>query len=145
MWLDEVAKADRILDNKKILLNVKKMFNKAVMRPAMMHGSEYWPINKKEESNESCRNESANIDVPQGLTRLVRIGNKYIQRNLDVASIAEKMRKNRLKILEHVERRNYNDIVKKIGDKCRGTSGKGWPKEEVNWGFWGGYEGMWNN
>lgn len=50
-----------------------------------------------------------------GVTRLDRVKNEYIIGYLGVQSIARKTKRNKLRQFGHVERRNYEDIVKKMG------------------------------
>lgn len=49
------------------------------------------------------------------VTRLDRVRNGYIIGRLGVTNIARKTRGSKLRWFGHVERRNYEDIVKKIG------------------------------
>lgn len=50
------------------------------------------------------------------VTKLDKIRHEYI-RSLCVANVAKAIRENRLIWISHVKRRNYNDIIKKIGEK----------------------------
>lgn len=50
----------------------------------------------------------------RSMIRLDRIRNGYTRESLGVINIANKMRENRLRRLEHVEKRNNDELVKKI-------------------------------
>lgn len=49
-----------------------------------------------------------------GTITLDRIRNGCTRRSLRVTNIAEKMKENRLRMFEHVEKRNNDKLVKKI-------------------------------
>lgn len=49
-----------------------------------------------------------------GVTRLDKVRNEYIIGYLGVQNIARKTKGNKLRQFEYVERRNYEDIVKKM-------------------------------
>lgn len=52
----------------------------------------------------------------RGVTKLDRIRNEFIRRGLGVTNMAEKIREKKLRWFRHVDRRNNDDIVKKIGE-----------------------------
>lgn len=51
-----------------------------------------------------------------GVTKMDKTRNDYIRGSLGLTNIAGKIRENRLRWYRHVERRNYKNIIKMIGE-----------------------------
>lgn len=50
-----------VLYSKKVPLKAEGKFYKTVMRSSMMYRSEYWALNKRENTNESCENKNGKV------------------------------------------------------------------------------------
>lgn len=65
------------------------------------------------------------------VTRIFKIRNEYIIESLSVTNIAEKIIENRLKLFGLVERKNINNMVKKVGKlKVEGNRGRSRPQKK---------------
>lgn len=63
--------------------------------------------------------------------RMFKIRNEYIIESLSVTNIARKIIENRLKLFGPVERKNINNMVKKIGKlKVEGNWGRSRPQKK---------------
>jgi len=74
------------------------------VRPAMMYGSECWPVNWMIELRMSI----ADMRMLRWRSRVIRqdeMRNEYIRDSIEVTSIVDKMREDRLKWLLHILRR----------------------------------------
>ena len=101
-----------------------------VVRPSLLYGSECWPITKAQEQKLSVA-EMRMLRWMTGHTRLDRIRNVEIRREIRVASIVDKLRESRLRWFGHVSRRPVSAPVRRceilnLGDFRRG---RGRPKK----------------
>lgn len=91
-----------------------------------------WALSKKKEIKRKVT-QIRMIRYICGVTRLDRIGNKYIKESLSVTDKAGKMRENRSRWFRYFQRKNIDYIVKKIDElKNRVKSGKEQSKKESN-------------
>nr|GEX55959.1 retrovirus-related Pol polyprotein LINE-1 [Tanacetum cinerariifolium] len=117
--------ASGVLCDKRIPLKLKGTFYKAAIRPAMLYGSECWPITKAL----AFRVEVAELRMLRwtcGNTMVDMISNRVFRSALDVDSIIDKMREGRLRWFEHVKRRPQSapsassrtrDLVRRISSR----------------------------
>ena len=123
--------ASGILWDKRIPIRLKGKFYKAVVRPAMMYGTECWAVDRKIEQRMSVA-EMRMLRWMSGVTREDKIRNEYIRGSIGVASIVDKMRENRLRWLGHVLRREETEAVRLVremhvvGKRGRGRLKKRW-------------------
>ena len=124
--------ASGILCDKRIPIRLKGKFYKAVVRPAMMYGTECWAVGRKIEQRMSVA-EMRMLRWMSGVTREDKIRNEYIRGSIGVASIVDKMRENRLRWLGHVLRREETEAVRLVREMhVVGKRGRGRPKKR--WG-----------
>ena len=83
-----------------------------VVRPAVLYGSECWPL-KKAQVQRLMVAEMRMIRWMCGFTRLDKIRNGVIRGLAEVASIEEKMRESRLRWFGHVKRRSVAAPVRR--------------------------------
>ena len=76
-------------------LKLKGKFYKVVVRPALMYGSECWPITKAQEQKMKVA-EMRMLRWICGLTLLNRITNEIIRSKVGLSSMEEKMRESGL-------------------------------------------------
>ena len=88
--------ASGILCDKRIPIRLKGKFYKAMVRLAMMYGTECWAVGRKIEQRMSVA-EMRMLRWMSGFTREDKIRNEYIRSSIWVASIVDKMRENRLR------------------------------------------------
>ena len=69
---------------------------KTVIRPALLYGSEYWAVGKKEEDLMN-RAEMRMLRWILGVSRQDKIRNEEVRRRCGVADITEKMREARVR------------------------------------------------
>ncbi|KAD3640381.1 hypothetical protein E3N88_29604 [Mikania micrantha] len=84
---------------------LKGKFYRVAIRPAMMYGTDCWPIKK----NQARKLETAEMRMLRwmcGHTRLDRIRNEVFRERLQVANISDKVREGRLRWFGHVRRRS---------------------------------------
>lgn len=72
-------------------------------------------MKKRKNKNESRGNENAKV-VMYDVTRLDEIRNDYTGENLRRTNIGENVREDKLKRVGRVERRNNENVVKRIGE-----------------------------
>ncbi|KAC9612057.1 hypothetical protein E3N88_45560 [Mikania micrantha] len=123
--------ATSILCDKRFLDKLKGKFYRVAVRPAMMYGSDYWPIKKIQER----KLETAEMRMLRWMcrhTRLDRIRNETIMGKLGVACISDKVREGRLRWFGHVRRRGVLAPVRSVahliveGRRCRGRPWLTW-------------------
>nr|GFB15575.1 polyprotein, putative [Tanacetum cinerariifolium]GFB15626.1 polyprotein, putative [Tanacetum cinerariifolium] len=100
----------------------------AAIRPAMLYGSECWPITKAL----AFRVEVAELRMLRwtcGKTMLDMISNEVFRAALDVDSIIDKMREGRLRWFAHVKRRPQSSPVRRVEAMVvEGSRRRGRPK-----------------
>ncbi|XP_050519065.1 uncharacterized protein LOC126893156 [Diabrotica virgifera virgifera] len=121
--------ASGVLCDRKIPMKLKGKFYKTAIRPAMMHGTECWPVKKKEEQRMHVA-EMRMLRWMSGVTKKDKIRNEYIRESLGVAPIDAKMREHRLRWFGHVQRRDDNHPIRRIAEvQIPGRSRRGRPKK----------------
>ncbi|KAI5715312.1 hypothetical protein M8J77_013954 [Diaphorina citri] len=118
-----------ILCDRRMSLRMKSKIYKTVVRPAMMYGSETWPMKKAHEH----RLEVAEMRMLRwscGVTRLDRIRNEVIRNKIKVTEISKKIQESRLRWFGHVERREEDYVGKRTAEiQVAGRRGRGRPKK----------------
>jgi hypothetical protein len=87
--------ASGVLCDKRIPIRLKGTYYKAVVRTAMMYGTKCWVVNRKTEQRMSVE-KMRMLRWMSGVTRDGKMRNEYIRGSIGVASIVDRMRKNRL-------------------------------------------------
>ncbi|GKA31398.1 ataxia telangiectasia mutated family protein [Tanacetum coccineum] len=111
-WLKWRA-ATGILRDKNVPIKLKGKFYRVAIRPAMLYGSECWPLTKVQAN----RMEVAEIRMLRwtcGKTLLDMIPNGAFRRNLQVTTIVNKMGEGRLRWFGHVKRRPQSAPVRRV-------------------------------
>ncbi|KAD6119585.1 hypothetical protein E3N88_10856 [Mikania micrantha] len=120
--------ATSIICDKKFPEKLKGKFYRAAIRPAMMYGTDCWPIKK----NQARKLETAEMRMLRwmcGHTRLDRIRNEVFRERLQVANISNKVREGRLRWFGHVRRRSQSAPVRKVELLIvEGKRGRGRPR-----------------
>ncbi|GJY29823.1 retrovirus-related pol polyprotein LINE-1 [Tanacetum coccineum] len=111
-WLKWRA-ATGILCDKNVPLKLKGKFYRVAIRPAMLYGSECWPLTKVQ-ANRMEVAEMRMLRWTCGKTLLDMIPNGAFRRNLQVATIVNKMREGRLRWFGHVKRRPQSAPVRRV-------------------------------
>ena len=122
--------ASSILCDRKIPLKVKGKYYRVAVRPAMLYGSECWPVNYKH-VNKMAVAEMRMVRWMCGYTRKDRIRNDFIREKLGIAPIEDKMRESRLRWFGHIRRRPIGAPVRKCEnlDVTPIKRGRGRPKK----------------
>ncbi|GJT66041.1 ataxia telangiectasia mutated family protein [Tanacetum coccineum] len=111
-WLKWRAEKGVICD-RNVPLKLKGKFYRAAIRPAMLYGSECWPITKALAN----RMEVAELRMLRwtcGKTMLDMIPNGVYRAELEVETIINKMREGRLRWFGHVRRRPQSAPVRRV-------------------------------
>ena len=104
-----------ILCDKRISAKLKGKFYKSVVRPAMMYGSETWPVKKAQERKLEVA-EMRMLRWMCGVTRRDRIRNDYIRGTVKVVEVSKKIQQRRLQWFGHVKRREENHVCRRVMD-----------------------------
>ncbi|GJY58463.1 hypothetical protein Tco_0458355 [Tanacetum coccineum] len=105
--------ASGVLCDRRIPLKIKGKFYRAAIRPAMLYGSECWPITKAL-ANKVEVAELRMLRWTCGKTMVDMIPNGVFRAELDVDSIIDKMREGRLRWFGHVKRRPQTAPVRRV-------------------------------
>ncbi|VFQ90818.1 unnamed protein product [Cuscuta campestris] len=111
---------------------MKGKFYRSVVRPAMLYGAECWAV-KKTHVRRLHAAEMRMLRWMCGKTRLDRISNEVIRRQVGMVPVEDKLREARLRWFGHVRRRDADALVR----RCEritvfgGSRGRGRPKN--NW------------
>ncbi|GKA98867.1 ataxia telangiectasia mutated family protein [Tanacetum coccineum] len=111
-WLKWRA-ATGVICDRNVPLKLKGKFYRAAIRPAMLYGSECWPITKALAN----RMEVAELRMLRwtcGKTMLDMIPNGVYRAELEVETIINKMREGRLRWFGHVRRRPQSAPVRRV-------------------------------
>ncbi|GJV57816.1 retrovirus-related pol polyprotein LINE-1 [Tanacetum coccineum] len=126
--LDEMEAASGVMCDRRIPLKLKGKFYRVAIRPAMLYGSECWPITKAQAN----RVEVAELRMLRwtcGKTMVDMIPNGVFRAELDVDSIIDKMREGRLRWFGHVKRRPETAPVRRVEAMLvEGSRRRGRPK-----------------
>ncbi|VFQ84645.1 unnamed protein product [Cuscuta campestris] len=124
--------ASGVLCDPKISPRMKGKFYRSVVRPAMLYGAECWAVKK----THVCRLHAAEMQMLRwmcGKTRLDRISNEVIRRQVGMAPVEDKLREVRLRWFGHVRRRDADAPVWRCeritvigGSRGRGRPRKNW-------------------
>ncbi|KAI8543266.1 hypothetical protein RHMOL_Rhmol08G0203600 [Rhododendron molle] len=110
-WL-KWRSATGVLCDKRVLTKLKGKFYGTAIRPAMLYGTECWPI-KKQQVNKMSVAEMRMLRWVCGKTRRDKIRNETVREMVGVAPIQEKVRENRLRWFGHGYRRPEDAVVKR--------------------------------
>ena len=111
-WLKWRA-ATGVLCDKKFPMRLKGQFYRIAIRPALLYGTECWPVKKVFEH----RMEVTKIRMlrwMRGNTIIDRIRNQEFREKLGVAPLSAKMRENRLRWFGHVQRKTHDAPIRRI-------------------------------
>ncbi|VFQ71548.1 unnamed protein product [Cuscuta campestris] len=97
--------ASGVLCDPKILPRMKGKFYRSVVKPTMLYGAECWAV-KKTHVRRLHEAEMRMLRWMCGKTRLDRILNEVIRRQVGMAPVEDKLREARLRWFGHVRRRN---------------------------------------
>ena len=101
------------------------------IRPAMIYGTECWAVNKH--VSKMNVDEMMMLRWMCGKTRRDRIRNERIHKMIEVAPIEEKMRENRLRWFDHIQRRPINALVRKSNDIHIEDNARGLGRPKIIW------------
>ncbi|VFQ97358.1 unnamed protein product, partial [Cuscuta campestris] len=104
--------ASGVLCDPKISPRMKGKFYRSVVRPAMLYGAECWAV-KKTHVRRLHAAEMRMLRWMCGKTRLDRISNEVIRRQVGMAPVEDKLREARLRWLGHVRRRDADAPVRR--------------------------------
>ena len=117
-----------VLCDRRISVKVKGRVHKTVVRPAMLHGAETWPMKKIQEKK---------LDVAEmkmlrwmcGVTKMDRITNERIRGTTKVVEMSKKAQERRLQWYGHVLRREETHVARRVLEmEIPGRRGRGRPK-----------------
>jgi len=122
-----------VLCDKRVPLGLKGKVYHMVVRPAILYGSECWPL-KKIQVQRLTVAEMRMLRWICDYTRMDRIRNGVIRDLVKVAPIGDKMRESRLRWFGHVKRRNVDDPVRRCEriNIPEGQRGRGRPKKSLD-------------
>lgn len=92
-------------------------------------------------TNESCTTKNANVDV-QCAIRSDSFRNEYIKKSLGVTNMTGKISENILRWFGYVERKNNDEILKKIGE-LRVERNQEWSRQKGE--LYGSYKAKYSN
>ncbi|VFQ64091.1 unnamed protein product [Cuscuta campestris] len=124
--------ASGVLCDPKISPKMKGKFYRSIVRPAMLYGAECWAVKK----THVRRLQAAEMRMLRWMcekTRLDRISNEVIRRQVGMAPVEDKLREARLRWFGHVRRRDADAPVRRCEriTVIGGSRGRGRPKK--NW------------
>jgi len=104
-----------------------------VVRPAVLYGSDCWPL-KKTQVQRLTVAEMRLINWMSGYTRIDRIRNGVIRDLVKVAPIGDKIRETRLRWFGHVKRRSVNAPMRRCAriNIPEGKRGRGRLKKSLD-------------
>ena len=114
---------------RKIPLRLKAKVYEAIIRPALTRGSECWAM-KVTNNRKSATTDTRMLRGILGVTRRDHMRNEEIRRILHVSPIDEVMRCGRLRCFGHVQRRDANNVIRRVMNVAiAGTRRRGRPKK----------------
>ena len=118
-----------VLYDRKIPLRLKAKVYEAIIRPALTYGSECWAL-KVTNKRKIATTEMRMLRGILGVSRRDHMRNEDIRRILHVYPIDEVMRCGRLRWFEHVQRRDANNVTRRVMELAiPGTRRRGRPKK----------------
>ena len=123
-----------MLCDTKVPSKLKGKFYRAAIRPALLYGSECWPVKKNFEHKMEVT-EMRMLRWMCGHTLMDRIRNQEFRDKLGVAPISGKMRENRLRWFGHVQRKTFDAPVRRVesiiveGKRSRGRPRRTWDEQ----------------
>lgn len=115
-----------VLCDSRMPIKIKGNVYKRAVRPALLYGSECWPMRKSDEQRVHAT-EMKMLRWSGGVTRMDKIRNEYVRGTFKVAQIHEKLRENRLRWYGHVMRRDDDHMTKKVLNIEENRRGRGRP------------------
>ena len=117
-----------VLCDKKISARLKGKVYKTAVRPAMLYGSETWPMKRVHEKKVDVT-EMRMLRWMLGVTKMDRIRNEYIRGTVKVTELSMKMLEKRINWFGHVLRRYEQYIGKQVMSmQVEGQRRRGKPK-----------------
>ncbi|VFQ66544.1 unnamed protein product [Cuscuta campestris] len=116
-----VPKVDKFRYLGSISPRMKGKFYRSVVRPAMLYGAECWAV-KKTHVRRLHAAEMRMLRWMCGKTRLDRISNEVIRRQVGMAPVEDKLREARLRWFRHVRRRDVDALVRRLSQGSLGNS-----------------------
>jgi glucose/arabinose dehydrogenase len=114
-----------VLCDRRIRKEIKGKVFKSVVRPAMIYGSETWPVKKAHEKRLEVA-EMRMLRWTLGKTRRDRIRNDTIREMAGVIEISRKVQEGRLQWFGHVMRREEDHVVRRVSSmQVEGRRGRG--------------------
>ena len=132
-WLKWRA-ATTVLCDREFPSKLKGKFYRAAIGPALLYGTEYWPVKKIFEH----KIEVTEMRILKWMcehTLMDRIRNQEFRDKLGVAPISGKMRENRLRWFGHVQRKTFDAPVRRVeiiiveGMRSRGRLKRTWDEQ----------------
>ena len=118
-----------IMCDRKVPVELKDKVFKAVIRPAMTHGSECWAVKKKDDSKLNSA-EMRILRWARGKTRLGHIRNEDIRKEAHIKPVETFLENKWLKRFGHCLRREQNHIcAKSLRQEASGRRRRGRPKK----------------
>ena len=123
-----------VLYDRKIPLRLKAKVYEAIIRPALTYGSECWAM-KVTNKRKIATTEIRMLRGILGVSRREHMRNEDIRRILHVSPIDEVMRGGRLRWFGHVQRREANNVTRRVmnlaipGARRRGRPKKTWHQQ----------------
>ena len=118
-----------VLYDRKIPLRLKAKVYEAIIRPALMYGSESWAM-KVTNKRKIATTEMRMLLGILGVSRRDHVRNEEIRRILHVSPIDEVMRGGRLRWFGHVQRRDADNVTRRVMELAiPGTRRRGRPKK----------------
>ena len=112
---------------KKVQARIKFKMFKVMVRPAILYGMEAVVVTKAQEDKMQVA-EMKMLRWSLGLTRLDKERNENVRKKVQVGELKGKLRKKRLRWLEHVIRREANYVGKRVKKIAVGTRRRGRPR-----------------
>ncbi|XP_063629446.1 uncharacterized protein LOC134800816 [Cydia splendana] len=115
-----------VLCDTRMPIKLKGQVYKQAVRPALIYGSECWPMRKEDEQRIHVT-EMKMLRWAGGVTRLDRIRNEYIRGTFKVIKFEDKLRENRLRWYGHVMRRDQDHMTRAVMQIEEMKRGRGRP------------------
>jgi hypothetical protein len=124
---------------KKTRTDTQMIFYKVVARPALLYGSETWVTRKRDMTSLEAAEMRFSRSV-KGYTRLDKIRNEVIKKELEISGIQDVRSKHKQKWINHLERMDNTRLPKHAlnyrprGRRKRGRPRKGWQSVDAGTG-----------